>query len=205
MSDYQARDVTIKAALALDENGKFLALRETLYSNVGGNCVSYVPAANGSRIATTVYKTPYLQMRAIGILTNTLPSVNYRGAGRPQAMLVMERLVDLAAEKTGIDRIELRRRNLIGEERMPYQLARMGHDVVIRDSAELPGGMMRYGIPAYRLPRDVIDGEVQRIVELGVQIECNAKVTDIPAAFAECFHAIFLAVGAHLEIGRAHV
>jgi NADPH-dependent glutamate synthase beta subunit-like oxidoreductase len=79
-----------------------------------------------------------------------------------------------------------------------YHLARMGHDVVIRDSAELPGGMMRYGIPAYRLPRDVIDGEVQRIVELGVQIECNAKVTDIPAAFAEGFHAIFLAVGAHL-------
>jgi aerobic carbon-monoxide dehydrogenase large subunit len=123
LSDYQARDVTIKAALALDDNGKFLALRETIYSNVGGNCVSYVPAANGSRIATTVYKTPYLQMRAIGILTNTLPSVNYRGAGRPQAMLVMERLVDLAAEKTGIDRIELRRRNLIAPTDFPFKMA----------------------------------------------------------------------------------
>ena len=123
LSDYQARDVTIKAALALDANGKFLALKETIYSNVGGNCVSYVPAANGSRIATTVYKTPFLDMHAIGILTNTLPSVNYRGAGRPQAMLVMERLIDLAAEKVGIDRIELRRRNLIAETDFPFKMA----------------------------------------------------------------------------------
>ena len=79
-----------------------------------------------------------------------------------------------------------------------YHLARMGHAVTIRESAEQPGGMMRYGIPAYRLPRDVIDAEVQRIADLGVEIECNRKVTDIPAAFAEGFDAIFLAVGAHL-------
>ncbi len=123
LSDYQARDVTIRASLALDANGKFLALKQTIYSNCGGNCVSYVPAANGSRIATTVYKTPFLGMHAIGILTNTLPSVNYRGAGRPQAMLAMERLVDLAAEKTGIDRIELRRRNLIAETDFPFKMA----------------------------------------------------------------------------------
>jgi carbon-monoxide dehydrogenase large subunit len=121
VSDYQARDVVIKAALALDKDGKFVGLKETLYSNVGGNCVSYVPATNGSRIATTVYKTPNLGLHAIGILTHTLPSVNYRGAGRPQAMLVMERLVDLAAAKTGIDRIELRRRNLIGVADFPYR------------------------------------------------------------------------------------
>ena len=79
-----------------------------------------------------------------------------------------------------------------------YHLARMGHAVTIRESAEQPGGMMRYGIPAYRLPRDVIDAEVQRIADLGVEIECNRKVTDIPAAFSEGFDAIFLAVGAHL-------
>ena len=123
LSDYQARDVTIRGSLALDANGKFLALKETIYSNVGGNCVSYVPAANGSRIATTVYKTPFLGMHAIGILSNTLPSVNYRGAGRPQAMLVMERLIDLAADKIGIDRIELRRRNLIAPADFPFKQA----------------------------------------------------------------------------------
>lgn len=79
-----------------------------------------------------------------------------------------------------------------------YHLARLGHQVTIRESAPLPGGMMRYGIPAYRLPRDVIDAEISRIVDLGVTIECNVKVTDVPAMFAEGFHAIFLAVGAHL-------
>ena len=121
LSDYQARDVVTRAALALDKDGKFLGLKVTLYSNVGGNCVSYVPPVNGSRIATTVYKTPNLCLRAIGIVSNTLPSVNYRGAGRPQAMLTMERLIDLAAEKTGIDRIELRRRNLIALSDFPYK------------------------------------------------------------------------------------
>ena len=79
-----------------------------------------------------------------------------------------------------------------------YHLARFGHSVTIRESAAAPGGMMRYGIPAYRLPRDIIDAEVKRIEDLGVVIECDAKVTDIPAAFAEGFDAIFLAVGAHL-------
>lgn len=79
-----------------------------------------------------------------------------------------------------------------------YHLARLGHDVTIRESAPMPGGMMRYGIPAYRLPRDVIDAEISRIVDLGVKIECNIKVTDVPAMFAEGFNAIFLAVGAHL-------
>ncbi|MCC6472163.1 MAG: xanthine dehydrogenase family protein molybdopterin-binding subunit [Burkholderiales bacterium] len=123
LSDYQARDLTIRAALALDGNGRFLALKETLYSNCGGNCVSYVPPVNGSRIATTVYRTPALGLTVYGILSNTLPSVNYRGAGRPQAMLAMERLVDLAAERTGIDRIELRRRNLIGPADFPFKTA----------------------------------------------------------------------------------
>ena len=121
VSDYQARDVVIRASLAVDKDGKFIGLKETLYSNVGGNCVSYVPATNGSRIATTLYKTPNLCLRAIGILTNTLPSVNYRGAGRPQAMLAMERLIDLAADASGVDRIELRRRNLIAPMDFPYK------------------------------------------------------------------------------------
>ena len=123
LSDYQARDVLFKASLALDKDGRFLALKQTIYSNCGGNCVSYVPPVNSSRIATTVYKTPALGLKAIGILTNTLPSVNYRGAGRPQSMLVMERLIDLAADRTGIDRIELRRRNLIAESDFPFKQA----------------------------------------------------------------------------------
>ncbi len=86
-----------------------------------------------------------------------------------------------------------------------YHLAMLGHEVVIRDSGERPGGMMRYGIPAYRLPRDVLDAEIQRILDLGVKLECSSTVTDIRESMQEgAFDAAFLAVGAHLA-KRAYI
>jgi NADPH-dependent glutamate synthase beta subunit-like oxidoreductase len=78
-----------------------------------------------------------------------------------------------------------------------YHLARRGHAVTVRDAGPLAGGMMRFGIPTYRLPRDVLDAEIQRILDLGVELELNSKVTDIEAAM-DGFDAAFLAVGAHL-------
>ncbi len=79
-----------------------------------------------------------------------------------------------------------------------YHLRRLGHEVVVRDAGPMVGGMMRFGIPSYRLPRDILDAEVKRITDLGVSIELNAKVTSIPGCEAEGFDAIFLAVGAHI-------
>ncbi len=80
-----------------------------------------------------------------------------------------------------------------------YQLARRGHDVTIREAGPMSGGMMRFGIPKYRLPRDVLDAEVQRILDLGVTLELDAKVTNILDAMHEGeFDAAFLAVGAHI-------
>ncbi len=80
-----------------------------------------------------------------------------------------------------------------------YHLRRLGHRVSVVEAGPLAGGMMRFGIPKYRLPRDVLDGEVQRIVDLGVTIEYNRKVTDIRAAMHDGgFDAAFLAVGAHI-------
>jgi len=80
-----------------------------------------------------------------------------------------------------------------------YHLALMGHRVTIREAGPVPGGMMRFGIPKYRLPRDVVDAEVQRIVDMGVTLELDARVDDIPAALsAEGFDACFAAIGAHL-------
>ncbi len=80
-----------------------------------------------------------------------------------------------------------------------YQLARAGHSVTIREAGPLAGGMMRFGIPKYRLPREVLDAEIARIVALGVTIELNTKVTDVPAAKRDGrFDAVFLAVGAHI-------
>src|SRR5688572_17101140 len=78
-----------------------------------------------------------------------------------------------------------------------YHLARAGHDVVIRDAGPHAGGMMRFGIPKYRLPREILEAEVQRILALGVKLELNSKVSDIGAAM-KGFDAVFLAVGAHI-------
>ncbi len=80
-----------------------------------------------------------------------------------------------------------------------YQLARRGHHVAIREQAAKPGGMMRYGIPAYRLPRDVLDAEIDRILALGVELRCGERVDDLGAVMREGgYDAAFLAVGAHV-------
>ncbi len=80
-----------------------------------------------------------------------------------------------------------------------YHLARLGHTVEIHEAGPLPGGMMRFGIPRYRLPREVVDGEVQRIVAMGVNLRLNTRVDDIPAALAKGeFDACFVAIGAHV-------
>ena len=75
----------------------------------------------------------------------------------------------------------------------------LGHDVTVRDAEDRPGGMMRYGIPAYRLPRNVVDDEIARIEEIGVRLELGSKVEDLEAELA-AYDAVFLAVGAH--VGR---
>lgn len=80
-----------------------------------------------------------------------------------------------------------------------YHLARMGHAVTVKEAADLPGGMMRFGIPAYRLPRPVLDAEIQRIVDLGVVLQLETSVTDLDATMGEeGYDAAFLAVGAQL-------
>jgi len=80
-----------------------------------------------------------------------------------------------------------------------YHLALAGHAVTIREAAERPGGMMRYGIPAYRLPRDVLDTEIERILALGVELRCSEPVAELESELAEGgYDAAFLAVGAHV-------
>ena len=86
-----------------------------------------------------------------------------------------------------------------------YHLARLGHAVTIREAGPMAGGMMRFGIPSYRLPRDVLDAEIRRIEALGVRIELGSKVDDVLAARdAGGFDAVFLAVGAHIA-KRAYI
>lgn len=78
-----------------------------------------------------------------------------------------------------------------------YHLRRLGHNVVVRDAGPLPGGMMRFGIPSYRLPRDILDAEIKRIEDMGVTFEYNSKVENVEDVVDD-FDAVFLAVGAHI-------
>ena len=122
LTDYQGRDSLTTARLGLDRRGRLRGLAADCLFNVGAHTIgAYVPMANFSRVLCSVYDVPHAYVRMRGVLTNTGATGPFRGAGRPEAMLVMERLLDLAAEQLGLDRIELRRRNLIPRERLPYQ------------------------------------------------------------------------------------
>jgi aerobic carbon-monoxide dehydrogenase large subunit len=120
LSDYQGRDLFVSAELALDSAGRFLALRGSLIGNVGAHTVSFVPLIKGVSVISGVYRIPAACLRARAVMSNTPPTNPYRSAGRPEAMFVIERLIDLAAAAHGFDRIKLRRRNLIGADATPY-------------------------------------------------------------------------------------
>lgn len=124
LSDYQARDHITHAELALDRDGNYLALRVKTIANVGAYVSTFgaaIPSAIYSALLAGVYRTPAISAECTGVFTNTVPTDAYRGAGRPEACYVLERLADRAAEVLGLDRAEIRRRNLIPASAMPYQ------------------------------------------------------------------------------------
>jgi len=124
LSDGQARDNVSDAELALDKDGNFLGVRVKTLANVG----AYLQVGSQSSIQNIgtlagVYRTPALHADITAVFTNTNPVRPYRGNGRGEAAYVIERLVDLAADELGIDAAELRRRNTIPPEAMPYKTA----------------------------------------------------------------------------------
>ncbi|HEX5454681.1 MAG TPA: xanthine dehydrogenase family protein molybdopterin-binding subunit [Stellaceae bacterium] len=119
-ADHQARDRAIDAELALDAEGRFLAMRGVNLVNQGAYVLGFGPLNKGIEIMSSIYHVPTVFFRGRAALTNTAPTRPYRSSGRPEVMFAMERLIDLAALQTGIDRIELRRRNLVPERMMPY-------------------------------------------------------------------------------------
>ena len=123
LSDYQGRDLSTWAAMAFDADGRIRGMRTEVCGNIGAYTVSFVPVANNCRVTTTAYDVPFAHVRCQGVLTNTAPTAPFRGAGRPEAHFTMERLLDLGAARLGIDRLEIRRRNLIRAEQLPYRNA----------------------------------------------------------------------------------
>ena len=123
LSDYQGRDLVTKVELALTRDGRFLAMRAINISNVGARCVSLSPLSKGAGLIPGSYAIPAATLRAMAVYTNTMPTQAYRSSGRPEVTFAIERLIDTAAARIGIDRIELRRKNLIPPDAMPYRNA----------------------------------------------------------------------------------
>jgi len=137
--DPYGRDLTSVAELALDADGKFLAVRTHNIQNLGAQTLHLVPLARGAAVTNGVYAIPTVHARLQAVFTNTTPTSTYRGAGRPEAMFIIERLIDTAAAEMGLDRVELRRRNFIQPNMLPYT-----NPMTTRyDSGEFDANMMR--------------------------------------------------------------
>lgn len=123
LTDAHARDNRTRGELAVDADGRFLGLRVTTTANIGAYVANkglLSPTLNAPALVGA-YATPAIHLRVTGVFTNTVPTDVYRGAGRPEAVYLVERLVDVAARELGIDRIQLRRRNVIRPEQIPYR------------------------------------------------------------------------------------
>ncbi len=124
LSDNHARDTFATAELALDARGRFLALRIRNLTNLGafvGAVGANLATFNFARNFPMMYDIRHIDLGVQCVFSNTVPTAPYRGAGRPEANYIVERLVDAAARQTGIDRLKLRRRNLIPAKKMPYR------------------------------------------------------------------------------------
>jgi carbon-monoxide dehydrogenase large subunit len=124
LTDEQAREMRVTASLGLDPEGKFTALKLRWDVNLG----AYVSGRSGWGVGNIggiagVYQIPFIAAQVCGVLTHTVPTAAYRGAGRPEATYAIERLIDVAARERGISPYELRRRNLIPPDAMPYKTA----------------------------------------------------------------------------------
>ncbi|MBP0446137.1 xanthine dehydrogenase family protein molybdopterin-binding subunit [Roseomonas sp. SSH11] len=123
LSDTHGRDNITTGELALDKDGRFLALRTKNYANMGAYLSTfgpYIPTFAGTKVLASVYGFRAIHANVIGVATNTVPVDAYRGAGRPESNYLVERLIDAAARESGIDRIELRRRNMVPSSAMPH-------------------------------------------------------------------------------------
>jgi carbon-monoxide dehydrogenase large subunit len=123
LTDYHARDHVMHGELALDGDGKFLAIRCKTISAMGAyqtGAAAVIPTAGGTRMMTNVYRIAHYHAQTLCVFTNTTPVAAFRGAGKPEYCYMVERLVDNAARQLGLDPAELRRRNLITPDQMPY-------------------------------------------------------------------------------------
>src|SRR5512145_2832056 len=124
LAAHMARDQHYRAALALDRDGRILALRMEMLANIGAvpaGSSAMISLAMVAKVATSAYRVPAVDYRIKGVLTNTMATGAYRGAGRPEGNYLIERLLEKASREMRIDRVELRRRNLLKPHELPYR------------------------------------------------------------------------------------
>ncbi len=138
LSDHQGRASLIDAELALDKEGHFLAIRLKGWGDVGAHVTTMGPVSPTAVLSSnlpSVYKFGAMSVSVKAVLTNSVPTGPYRGAGRPESKYIVERLIDQAARETGIDRVEMRRRNLVQPGDMPFKTV----NGPVLDSGDFPG------------------------------------------------------------------
>ena len=124
LSDTHGRDNITLGEIALDAEGHFLALRTRNVANMGAylsNFAPFIPTGAGTGVLASVYGFKAVYANVIGVFTNTVPVDAYRGAGRPESNYLVERLIDAAARELGMDRVEIRRKNMVLPEAMPHK------------------------------------------------------------------------------------
>jgi len=123
LGTYQGRGIDADVEMAVDRSGRILAIRARLIADLGAYLLppTAVPPVTTGMLLTGVYEIPHAAVELTGVATNKVPTGPYRGAGRPEAAYLIERMVDLAAREVGMDPVELRRRNLIPPECFPYR------------------------------------------------------------------------------------
>ena len=184
LSDYHARDHDTEAELALDAEGRFLAIRTSTRSDLGAYATGagpVIPTDGGSRMLANVYRIPAVHAETVCRLSHTTPITAYRGAGKPEYGYIVERLVDEAARRLAIDPAELRRRNMIRPEEMPWhtptglvydsgdfagnldaalELADRAGFAERRQASEAAGRLRGFGFASYTEPDGYKDGRV---------------------------------------------
>jgi carbon-monoxide dehydrogenase large subunit len=136
-SSVHGRDHVTDAEMAIDADGKILAVKCDTLANMGAYLMptgAFIPLMLGPKVLPGTYHIPAIQVRVRGVLTNTMPTAAYRGAGRPENIFTIERLMDEAAAALGLDGAEIRRRNLVQPAAMPYKTV-MGE---VYDSGNFP-------------------------------------------------------------------
>jgi carbon-monoxide dehydrogenase large subunit len=138
VSDHHGRDFDMTMEVGFDKRGRIQAIRLTGYGNMGGYCAAFgplLPTVNVTKNTIGMYRTRFLEVATKCVFTNTTLVSAYRGAGRPEGAMQMERVMDYAAQQLGIDRFELRRRNFVKPDKIPFKAA----SGMIYDSGDFPG------------------------------------------------------------------